>query len=74
MTLGDSPMENAEVIDAQLTAVQHLVICGLPLYTDFGVWGPDGTRVERSSRRGFSTQRELGRSTRLSALIAPKVG
>ena len=50
ITFGDNPMENAEATDSQLTALQHIVANGLPPYTDFGVWGPYGTRVERRMR------------------------
>ena len=46
-TFGDNPMDNAVVTDAQLTALHHVVACGFPPYTDFGVCGPFGTRTER---------------------------
>ena len=45
VTFGDNPMDNAEVTDAQLTALHHVVACGFPPHTDFGVWGPFGTRT-----------------------------
>ena len=47
ITFGDSPMENSEVTDAQLSALQYLINSGLPPYVDFGIWGPYGVRVER---------------------------
>ena len=47
VTFGDNPMDNAEVSDAQLTALQYVVVNGFPPFTDFGVWGPFGMRTER---------------------------
>ena len=50
VAFGDNPMENAEATDSQFTALQHIVANCLPPYTDVGVWGPYGTRVERRMR------------------------
>ena len=52
--LGDAPMDNSEVTDAQLSALYHITSSGLPPYVDFGIWGPHGTRVER--RMKFKTR------------------
>ncbi len=46
----DAPLELVEVTDSQLTAFQYLVEHGLAPYTDFGVWGPFGARLERGMR------------------------
>ena len=47
LAFGDNPMDNAEVTDAQIRALHHLVSSGLPPYADFGVRGLNGTRAER---------------------------
>ena len=44
---GDAPMDNAEVSDAQLAALYHVLQSGVVPYADFGVWGPHGLRLER---------------------------
>ncbi len=44
---GDSPLDRAEVSDAQLTALKYLADSNLNVYVDFGVWRPFGQRSER---------------------------
>ncbi len=46
----DAPLELVEVTDSQLTAFHYLVENGLAPFTDFGVWGPYGARLERGMR------------------------
>ena len=48
--IGDETEDDAEVTDAQLTALAYLLEHNLPPFVDFGVWGPFGLRSERRVR------------------------
>ena len=47
---GDEPMEQAEVSDAQLSALKAVLDQGMPPYVDFGVFGPHGNRQARRQK------------------------
>ena len=48
--VGSRPSQDAEVTDAQLTALNHLARSESNIYVDFALWGPHGLRLERKLR------------------------
>ena len=59
--IGDEPLQTIDATDAQRTALNFVVECGLAPYADFGVFGPHGTRQEKRMRFAQHFQDTIGK-------------
>ena len=59
--IGDEPLQKVDATDAQITALNFVVECGLAPYADFGVFGPHGVRQEKRMRFAQHFQDSTGK-------------